>query len=169
MIELETLMAEVAHTVETIKASKLCTGCGKIKLRTDYYLLSGEYNRTRGYIMAKCKECHKADVRQSDYKGRHPRRAVLSARDYQKRNAGKVAAYVAFREARTIQRTPTWASREAMEVFYVQARKLTTETGIKHHVDHIVPLNGSTVSGLHVESNLQILTASANIAKGNSF
>ena len=119
--------------------------------------------------MAKCKECHKADVRRSDYKGRHPRRAVLSARDYQKRNAGKVAAYVAFREARTIQRTPAWASREAMEVFYVQARKLTAETGIMHHVDHIVPLNGSTVSGLHVESNLQILTASANIAKGNSF
>jgi hypothetical protein len=52
---------------------------------------------------------------------------------------------------------------------YQIARDRTETTGIKHQVDHIIPLNGKLVSGLHVAANLQVLTATATEAKGNSY
>lgn len=66
-----------------------------------------------------------------------------------------------------IQRTPTWANLEAIKEFYILAARLTLETGIKHHVDHIIPLQGKTVSGFHVESNLRVIPAKENLSKGN--
>ena len=49
--------------------------------------------------------------------------------------------------------------------FYTESRRLTIETGIQHHVDHIVPLSKG---GLHCQNNLQVLTAKENLEKGDS-
>lgn len=43
------------------------------------------------------------------------------------------------------------------------------ETGIPHHVDHIIPLQGENICGLHIPENLQILKATDNRKKGNKF
>lgn len=63
--------------------------------------------------------------------------------------------------------TPVWSDRKAIALIYEEARKLSRETGIQHHVDHIYPLRSPLVSGLHVAANLRIITASENCSKGN--
>jgi hypothetical protein len=68
--------------------------------------------------------------------------------------------YAAKRRSSLRQRTPLWANLEAIKQFY-----LNCPDG--YHVDHIIPLRGKTVSGLHVLNNLQYLPASENMRKFN--
>ena len=66
------------------------------------------------------------------------------------------------REDCRLERTPTWSNSESIKDFY-------SECPSGYHVDHIIPLRASLVSGLHVPENLQYLTAHENLVKGNKF
>lgn len=66
------------------------------------------------------------------------------------------------RHKRVSQFTPSWADKKAIEQFYMNRPE-------GYHVDHIIPLRGKTVSGLHVLENLQYLPASENCSKRNTF
>jgi hypothetical protein len=96
-----------------------------------------------------------------------------AAAELERRRKETRAAIVRFHAARQrvlrLKRTPPWANQEAILEFYKLARALSTSTGIPHHVDHIIPLQGKLVSGLHVEGNLQVLPWRDNILKRNTF
>lgn len=62
-----------------------------------------------------------------------------------------------------------WASHSAILAVYAKAKELTAATGIRHEVDHVIPLQGKNVSGLHVETNLRVLTREQNRRKSRSF
>lgn len=63
---------------------------------------------------------------------------------------------------------PQWVDRVALSAVYAECRRLSAATGTPHHVDHVVPLAGKTVCGLHVPWNLRVVPASVNLQKGNS-
>ena len=65
-------------------------------------------------------------------------------------------------KAAGLQRIMPWTDMEKISAFYAKCPE-------GYHVDHIVPLQGEKVSGLHVIDNLQYLTASDNIKKKNKF
>ena len=98
------------------------------------------------------------------------------ASQYQKQtrlnHPGSVNALNQKRYVSKLQRTPNWLSAEHLKqikLFYWESAELSKLVGEFYNVDHIVPLQGKTVSGLHVPWNLQILTAKENSLKGNRF
>ena len=83
------------------------------------------------------------------------------------RNPGRARAIAAKRRTAVIQAVPSWADLTKIQEFYDTADALGMWTGEWYHVDHIVPLLGKTVRGFHSQDNLQILSATENLAKGN--
>lgn len=72
-------------------------------------------------------------------------------------------------EAQKLNATPKWADKVEIKRIYKKSRQLTIETGVQHHVDHIVPLKSKFVCGLHVPANLEPIPATANKAKSNLY
>ena len=79
-------------------------------------------------------------------------------------------AHVNFRRRRFRDATPKWLTKEdkrAIRQLYIDAMVVTRITGIPYVVDHIIPLLGETVSGLHVPQNLRVMTREENLKKSN--
>jgi len=86
---------------------------------------------------------------------------------YRSRNPFIHCANEAKRKAAKLKATPSWANLEEIKKVYAESKKLSEETGVLHHVDHVVPLRGKAVCGLHVHYNLQVITAIENSRKYN--
>lgn len=115
------------------------------------------FDRNREEKLAALKEWNTAN----------PDRMREVKREWFSKNRGVMNAANGRYRARAELATPVWADWKEIEKFYNLARKLTRQTGIPHQVDHVIPLRGKTVSGLHVHHNLQVITKAANIEKRN--
>jgi len=105
-----------------------------------------------------------AKYRRSE-KGQAKRKAHVK----QRTESGLGAAYKRKRDASKLQATPPWFDPDLVKPIYEQAAVLTEVTGQRWEVDHIDPLQGELVCGLHVAENLTAITRSENRAKKNRF
>ena len=119
---------------------------------------------------AKNKEAVQARV--DAWKVANPEKMDLARKNWLKNNKGIHQAIVRKRQAGKINRTPAWLSefdKLKIKCIYSIAAMLTRENKEPWHVDHIIPLQGKMVSGLHVPSNLWFIRGSENCKKSNKF
>jgi hypothetical protein len=162
---------------------KTCLLCQKQKLFTDFHL---DKSRKDGH-RSRCKECvslymenyYKQDkdkVKNRVYawiennRSRHNEKCAR----WVKNNRGKVNARTARRYASKKQATPEWITKDAdyswmINEAYDLALFRSKLTGKPWEVDHIVPLRGKNVCGLHAPWNLQVVLQQENRKKSNSF
>jgi len=95
-------------------------------------------------------------------------------RKYKQTANGKIntRANDAKRRAAKMKRTPAWLTEEdfwMIEQAYELAALRTKLFGFGWHVDHVMPLQGAVVSGLHVPTNLQVIPWIQNVSKANKY
>jgi len=159
-------------------STKVCAKCKSIKPRSAFSVSSVRASGLRPY----CKKCSAIEYKIYIAKNRTKELARRKAfrdnnkekvKEYSQRfylaNKHKNAAREAKRRCGKRMATPVWADRGYVDFFYKLAKIEESRTGKSVHVDHIVPLQGKNVCGLHVEYNLQLLFANDNFSKGNRF
>ena len=97
------------------------------------------------------------------WRANNPERAKLFKHEQKSYKTQRVMK----RYARKAHASPAWADKAKIDAIYAIAEFLTKHTGIEHQVDHYYPIMGKTSCGLHVHQNLRVITATANLTKGN--
>ena len=139
---------------------KVCSYCKIEQETTNFY----KHKKNSDGLQSRCKECSKLAVLK--WQKDHPE--TVNNKNSVWKNATKVwltpkaKAYTKDRHARRRTQTPVWTNKKEVLEFYLHCPQ-------GFHVDHIIPLKGETVSGLHVIENLQYLPALLNLQKGNRY
>lgn len=132
----------------------------------------------RGGMCYECLKMHRAANKDKELARvkRHAEKNPESAKNrclkWRGKNKHKANATEAKRRAAKLNATPAWLTAEHLaqiDALYADAVSLSEKTGVKYHVDHIIPLQGEMVSGLHVPWNLQVIPAFDNLSKHNKF
>jgi len=100
----------------------------------------------------------------------HPQKIKDNVKKWAKNNPAKILAHTRRQQAKRLMRCPKWLTLDdhwMIKEVYELAALRTKMFGFDWHVDHILPLQGKTVSGLHVPTNLQVIPAVDNVRKGN--
>lgn len=147
---------------------KVCCVCKEEKQHSEFYK---NKHKPLG-LTYECKECVKARslLRDKEKNKESCRKYYQKNKEVWYRNRPLRAHHQAKRRAVKLNATPSWLSdrqKEEIQNLYWLAQDLRIVTGEDYHVDHIIPIQGKTVCGLHVPWNLQILPADVNFAKGN--
>jgi len=151
-------MAAVA--LETRYIGAPCVHCGSQEryIKTDK-CADCQNKRTRKWYAGN-KEAHK--VLRDTWRAEHIDEVHRYNDQWRRQNLGRMCAHIIAYNARKRKALPPWADRDAIQRIYEQCPP-------GHQVDHIIPLRGKTVSGLHVENNLQYLPGVENNKKGNRY
>lgn len=135
-----------------------CSRCGEEDLTKFYWQVRSEDN-TKRRPKKYCKLCQSTVKKELYYSSDKEK---LRNRLWKSEHKELNRFYQSKRRALLKQRLPKWAAMNKIKEIYVNRPE-----GM--HVDHIIPLQGVNVSGLHVPENLQYLPASENLKKHNNW
>ena len=147
-----------------------CKDCFKAKART--YADTNreavrESNRVAGAKFREANREHER-ARLREYARANSDLYAVRNKVWRETNPHLKAAKEAHRRASKSRATPPWADSKAIKAIYEEAARLSKETGVQMHVDHVVPLKSDIVCGLHCEANLRVVSAAENLRKSNS-
>ena len=145
---------------------KICSTCKKTLPLDLFYKNRNQCKNCRRLQKIEYRESNKEKVAEQRRNYSVSSNGIEVRSKYRKKTRGYRNHLKAKRRSSLKNATPSWVDLSKIKTVYNKAKWLESLTGLKYHVDHIIPLNGKNVCGLHCWNNLQILEDSINIKKG---